>query len=110
MDLMDRPRSERETNGAQTRREELVERVARAVGEDGAVEAPGGLLLLRGSSPTPKDHAVSSPALFLSGPPASLIGSEPSEEPCGSGPSLLARRFWDGNCGQASINRCASEV
>ncbi|QIN83528.1 helix-turn-helix domain-containing protein [Rubrobacter tropicus] len=65
MDSMDRPRSEREADRAQTRRDELVERVARAVREDGTVEAPGGLRLLRRSSPTPKDHGVSSHALCV---------------------------------------------
>ena len=42
MDLMNRPPSEREARRAQAGRDELAERVARAVGEDGAVEAPGG--------------------------------------------------------------------
>jgi AraC-like DNA-binding protein len=65
MDLMNHPRSEREVRMAQASREELAERVARAVREDGAVEAPGGLRLLRQSSPTPKDHGVSSPALCV---------------------------------------------
>jgi AraC-like DNA-binding protein len=65
MDLMNHPQSEREVRMAQAGREELVERVARAVGEDGAVEAPGGLRLLRRSSPTPKDHGVSSPAFCV---------------------------------------------
>src|SRR5215211_2152114 len=65
MDLMDRPRSEREAPGARAGRDELVERIARAVREDGAVEAPGGLRLLRASSPTPKDHGVSSPAFCV---------------------------------------------
>jgi AraC-like DNA-binding protein len=65
MDLMDRPRSEREGNGAQTRREELVERVVRALGEDGVIETPGGLRLLRQSSPTPVDHGISSPAFCV---------------------------------------------
>src|SRR3712207_5596245 len=51
--------------GARASRDELVELVARAVGEDGAVEAPGGLRLLRQSSPTPKDHGVSSPAFCV---------------------------------------------
>jgi hypothetical protein len=59
MDLMYHPPSEREARRAQARRDELAERVARAVGEDGTVEAPGGLRLLRRSSPTPKDHGVS---------------------------------------------------
>ena len=65
MDLMNLPQSEREVRIAQDSREELVERVARAVCEDGVVEAPGGLRLLRRSSPTPKDHGVSSPAFCM---------------------------------------------
>jgi AraC-like DNA-binding protein len=65
MDLMNRPPSEREVRRAQAGRDELAERVARAVGEDGIVEAPGGLHVLRHSSPTPKDHGVSSPAFCL---------------------------------------------
>src|SRR5688500_7369021 len=65
MDLMNLPQSEREARRAQAGRDELAERVARAVGEDGAVEAPGGLRLLRHSSPTPKDHGVSSPAFCV---------------------------------------------
>jgi AraC-like DNA-binding protein len=65
MDLMNHQQSEREAHRAQAGRDELAERVAWAVGEDGAVEAPGGLRLLRHSSPTPKDHGVSSPAFCV---------------------------------------------
>src|SRR5215213_5332930 len=65
MDLMNRPASEHEARRAQAGRDELAERVARAVGEDGTVEAPGGLRLLRQSSPTPKGHGVSSPAFCV---------------------------------------------
>ena len=65
MDLMDHPPSEREAHRTQAGREELAECVARAVGEDGAVEAPGGLRLLRQSSPTLKEHGVSSPAFCV---------------------------------------------
>jgi AraC-like DNA-binding protein len=65
MDLTNRRLSEREARRAQAGRDELAERVARAVGDDGAVEAPGGLRLLRLSSPTPKDHGVSSPAFCV---------------------------------------------
>src|SRR5215207_9580423 len=65
MELMNRPPSEREVRRAQADREELAERVARAVGEDGDAEAPGGLRLLRRSSPTPKEHGVSSPAFCV---------------------------------------------
>src|SRR5215211_5415885 len=65
MDVPDRPASGSEARGVGAGRDELAERVARAVGEDGAVEAPGGLRLLRQSSPTPKDHGVSSPAFCV---------------------------------------------
>lgn len=65
MDVMNLPQSEREALRAQASRDELAERVARTVREDGAVEAPGGLRLLRRSSPTPKDHGVSSPAFCV---------------------------------------------
>jgi AraC-like DNA-binding protein len=65
MDLMNHQQSEREMQRAQAGRDELAERVARAVREDGAVETPGGLRLLRQSSPTPKDHGVSSPAFCV---------------------------------------------
>src|ERR671920_1419159 len=65
MELMNHQQSERETQRAQASRDELAERVARAVGEDGAVESPGGLRLLRQSLPTPKEHGVSSPAFCV---------------------------------------------
>src|SRR5829696_984259 len=65
MDSMNHPQSEREVHMAQAVREELAERVARAVREDGAVEEPGGLRLLRHSSPTSKEHGVSSPAFCV---------------------------------------------
>src|SRR3712207_1599336 len=65
MDSMNHLQSECGASGAQASREELVELVARVVGEDGAVEAPGGLRLLRRSSPTPKDHGISSPAFCM---------------------------------------------
>jgi AraC-like DNA-binding protein len=65
MDLMNRPPSEREARRAQAGRDELAELVARAVGEDGAVELPGGLRLLRASAPTPEAYGVSSPAFCV---------------------------------------------
>src|SRR3712207_3774979 len=65
MDLMNHPQSEREVHIAQAVREELAEHVARAARRDGAVEAPGGLRLLHASSPSPKDHGVSSPAFCV---------------------------------------------
>jgi AraC-like DNA-binding protein len=78
MDFMNRPQSEREVRMAQGGREELAELVARAVGENGTVEAPGGLRLLRQSSPTPKDHGVSSPAfcVIAQGSKEVLLGND----------------------------------
>jgi AraC-like DNA-binding protein len=75
---MNHPQSKREVRTAQASRRELVERVARAVGEDGAVEAPGGLRLLRRSSSTPKDHGVSTPAfcVIAQGSKEVLLGDE----------------------------------
>ncbi|CAA9483749.1 MAG: Transcriptional regulator, AraC family [uncultured Rubrobacteraceae bacterium] len=65
MDLMNRLVPKSEAYGAQAVRDELVERIARAVRGDGAVEVPGGLRLLRASSPTPTSHGVSSPAFCM---------------------------------------------
>jgi AraC-like DNA-binding protein len=65
MESMNHPQAEREVRMTQAGRQELVERVVRAVRKDGDVEVPGGLRLLRRSSRTPKDHGVSSPALCM---------------------------------------------
>src|SRR5829696_2071322 len=78
MDLMNQQQSERETQRAQAGRDELIERVARAVGDDGTVETPGRLRLLRHSSPTPKEHGVSLPAfcLIAQGSKEVLLGAD----------------------------------
>ena len=65
MDLMNRPQSEREAHRVQASRDELVERMARAVREDGTVVPLGGLQLRRASSPTELGHGVSYPALCM---------------------------------------------
>ena len=65
MDLMNRPRSEREAHRAQASRDELVERIARAIREVGTVEPLEGLQLRRASSPTELGHGVSYPALCV---------------------------------------------
>jgi AraC-like DNA-binding protein len=65
MDLMNRPASEREVHRAQANRDELVERIARAIREDGTVEPLEGLRLRRASSPTELGHGVSYPALCV---------------------------------------------
>jgi AraC-like DNA-binding protein len=50
MDLVYRPKSEREAHRAQASRDELVERMAQAIHEDGTVELLEGLQLRRASS------------------------------------------------------------
>src|ERR687886_2606759 len=65
MDSMTRPQSEREALMMQPSREELTERIARAVLEDGTVEPLEGVQLRRASSPTELGHSVSFPALCV---------------------------------------------
>jgi AraC-like DNA-binding protein len=65
MDMMDRPASGNEGPGAQAGRDELAERIARAVREDGTVEPLEGLHLARASSPTGPMHGVSTPAFCV---------------------------------------------
>src|SRR5215217_9731427 len=65
MDLMNHPQSEREANRVQASRDELVERIARAIREDGTVEPLEGLHLNHSSSPTELGHGVSKPAFCV---------------------------------------------
>jgi len=65
MDLMNHPQVEREARMAQVSREELVERIARAVREDGTVEPLEGLHLNRSSLPTEPKHGVSKPTFCV---------------------------------------------
>jgi AraC-like DNA-binding protein len=65
MDLMNRRQSEREARRAQASRDELVERIARVIREDGTVEPLEGLRLRRASSPMELGHGVSFPAFCV---------------------------------------------
>src|SRR5215213_11045425 len=65
MDLMNRPQSEHEAHRVQASRDELVERIAQAIREDGTVEPLEGLHLNRSSSPTELGHGVSYPAFCV---------------------------------------------
>jgi AraC-like DNA-binding protein len=65
MDLIDRPASEHEARKAQAGRDELVERIARTVREEGTVEPLEGLHLNRASSPTEPVYVVSKPAFCV---------------------------------------------
>ena len=49
MDLMNHPQSEREAHRVQASRDELVERMAQAIRQDGTVEPLEGLRLRRAS-------------------------------------------------------------
>jgi AraC-like DNA-binding protein len=78
MDLMNHPRSEREVRTAQAGRDELAERIARAIRKEGIVDLPSGLRLFRQSSPTELEHGVSFPAFCVvaQGSKEVLLGDE----------------------------------
>src|SRR5215470_11550577 len=54
-----------EAQHAQTNRAELVERIARAIPDDGRLEPLNGLYLFRASSPTEHLHSVYTPAFCV---------------------------------------------
>ena len=57
--------TERETQRLQGYRDELVERIDRAIGEDGTVEALSGLHLNRRSAPQEPTHTVTKPSFCV---------------------------------------------
>jgi len=65
MDSTNRQQSEREVQRVQSNREELVERLARAIHKDGTAEPLAGLMLRRASSPTGLGHGVSYPSFCV---------------------------------------------
>ena len=65
MDSMDPQQAEREAHRAQANREELVERIARTIREDGRVEPLKGIRLHRFSSPTESLPGLSDPAFSV---------------------------------------------
>ena len=65
MESLNEQDREREARQALANREELAERIARAVREDGTVEPLTGLHLKRVSSPTEPVHGVSIPAFCV---------------------------------------------
>jgi AraC-like DNA-binding protein len=65
MDSMSRHQSMREVKQADACREELAERIAWAVPEDGAVEPLDGLRLRRATAPLELKHGLSDPALCV---------------------------------------------
>ena len=65
MERMNWEEREHEARRAEANRVELVERIARAVREDGSVDPLPGLHLYRGSSPTERAHGVYVPSLCV---------------------------------------------
>jgi AraC-like DNA-binding protein len=65
MDSMNPQQLEREAHIAQANRDELVERIIRAIGEDGTVEPLKGLHVHRSSWPKAPVHSVSNPAFCV---------------------------------------------
>jgi AraC-like DNA-binding protein len=65
MDVNAPPRSERDTHRAHAHREELAERIASALLQDGTVEPLKGLHFFRSSNPTEPLHGFSRPAFCV---------------------------------------------
>jgi AraC-like DNA-binding protein len=65
MEMMTHPQTDREARQMHAQREELVERIARAIPDDGTVEPLPGLRLNRLSVPTGPVYGVSDPALCV---------------------------------------------
>ncbi len=65
MDLEDKQQAEREVQRVQANRDELVERIARAIPEDGTVEPLKGIRLRRSSSPTALVPGVTTPSFCV---------------------------------------------
>src|SRR6476620_7075767 len=65
MDSLDLQQGAYEAQRAQANRAELVERIARAICEDGRIEPLKGLFLNRCSAPTKSAHGVSDPSFCV---------------------------------------------
>ena len=65
MEAINQPQAERDTQRMQANREELAERIARAVREDGTVEALDGLYLSRASVSRQQLHSLVKPSLCV---------------------------------------------
>ncbi|HKX26544.1 MAG TPA: AraC family transcriptional regulator [Blastocatellia bacterium] len=75
---MNQREAKRERQRIQSNREELVERMARALPEDGILEVFPGLFLARSSQPTEKLHSIFKPAfcVIAQGTKQVLLGAE----------------------------------
>src|SRR5258708_31095181 len=75
---MDHREAKRNTQRVQSNREELIERMARAIPTDGILEVFSGLFLGRSSQPTENVHSVFKPAfcVIAQGSKQVLLGGE----------------------------------
>ncbi len=78
IDLMSDPQAKREVDRAQANRDELKERIAQAIRQDGTIEPLKGLHFNRSSSPSECIHSVSIPAFcaIAQGSKEVLLGSD----------------------------------
>jgi AraC-like DNA-binding protein len=76
--VIDDPQAKRETDRAQMNREELIERLAQAIGYDGVIEPLKGLHVYRTSYPSECLHSVSIPSfcVIAQGSKEVLLGSD----------------------------------
>jgi AraC-like DNA-binding protein len=76
--LIDDPQAKREADRAQANREELTERIAHAIRQDGTIEPLKGLHFNRASTPSECVHSVSLPAfcVIAQGSKEVLLGSD----------------------------------
>src|SRR3954453_11557469 len=65
MDSTNHHQSERDVQRMHTSHEELVERLARAISDDGTTDPLAGLMLRRASSPTSLGHGTSYPSFCV---------------------------------------------
>jgi len=65
MDRIEHPQDEREAERMEANRQELAERIARAVPEDGVVQPLAGLFLARASKPRERLHSVVKPSFCV---------------------------------------------
>ncbi|MEH2339495.1 AraC family transcriptional regulator [Nostoc sp.] len=78
MDLMNDQQAKREADRAQANRDELTERIAQTIRNDGTIEPLKGLHLKRSSSPSESCHGVSVPAfcVIAQGSKEVLLGND----------------------------------
>ncbi|MDZ7956307.1 MAG: AraC family transcriptional regulator [Aulosira sp. DedQUE10] len=78
MDLINNPQAKREADRAQANRDELKERIAQTIRQDGTIEPLRGLHFNRSSSPSECLHSVSIPAFcaIAQGSKEVLLGSD----------------------------------